>query len=132
MKSMIEQVREFHELFGVDCPSTPSIPNKKIVKLRISLIREEFKELRKAFEEGDLVAVADALSDLHYVITGTSLACGLPENELFSEVHRSNMSKANEDGSVNRRADGKILKSSRWSPPNLESIIKRKKKEMED
>lgn len=120
---MIKQVREFHETFGVACPSAPSIPDESVVKLRIDLIEEEFKELKKAFSEGDLVEVADALCDLHYVISGTSLACGLPEDELFDEVHRSNMSKANEDGTIIRREDGKILKSSRWSPPDLKSII---------
>ncbi len=120
---MIELVREFHRVFGVPVATVPTIPSQKVIDLRIDLIDEEFTELKKAFAAGDIVEVADALMDLHYVISGASLTCGLPENELFVEVHRSNMSKANEDGTVIRRPDGKILKSARYSPPNLKHII---------
>jgi len=121
--SMISKVREFHDTFGVSCASSPTIPDYSAIKLRLSLIEEEFEELKKAFAGRDIVEIADALVDLHYVISGTSLACGLPEDALFAEVHRSNMSKANEDGSVNRREDGKILKSACWSPPDIAQVL---------
>ena len=122
-KSMIARVREFHEVFGVPIAKTPTLPPPEVEKLRIDLIEEEFNELKRAFEDRDLVQIADALADLHYVISGTSLACGIPEDACFEEVHRSNMSKAQEDGTVLRRADGKVLKSSRYTPPELRRIL---------
>lgn len=77
-KSMIARVREFHEVFGVPIAVTPCLPPPEVEKLRIDLIEEEFRELKHAFATRNLVEVADALADLHYVITGTSLACGIP------------------------------------------------------
>jgi len=43
--------------------------------------------------------------------------------ELFDEVHRSNMSKLDENGSPVYREDGKVLKSKLFSEPDLESIL---------
>jgi predicted HAD superfamily Cof-like phosphohydrolase len=93
----------------------------------VSLIQEELNEYRHAAEAHDLVEVADALSDLMYVVLGTYVSHGLQDlaEALFAEVHRSNMSKLDENGQVIYRADGKVLKSARWSPPNLEAVLAR-------
>ncbi len=47
--------------------------------------------------------------------------------DLFNEVHRSNMSKLDENGERIVRRDGKILKSSLYTPPNLNTIIEANK-----
>ena len=93
--------------------------------LRVSLIQEELDEYRAAAEAGDLVGIADALSDLMYVVLGTYVAHGLqdPAEELFAEVQRSNMSKLDENGQPIFRADGKVLKSKLFSQPDLQSIL---------
>jgi predicted HAD superfamily Cof-like phosphohydrolase len=56
---------------------------------------------------------------------GTYVSHGLQDlaEALFAEVHRSNMSKLDANGQVIYRADGKVLKSDRWSPPDLGSIL---------
>ena len=79
--------------------------------MRVSLIQEELNEYRHAAEAHDLVAVADALSDLMYVVLGTYVSHGLQDvaEALFAEVHRSNMSKLDATGQVIYRADGKVL-----------------------
>jgi len=41
----------------------------------------------------------------------------------FREVHRSNMSKLLEDGSVLRREDGKVLKGPNYSPADIHSVL---------
>jgi hypothetical protein len=35
------------------------------------------------------------------------------------------MSKLDEGGNVLYRADGKVLKSNRWTPPDLRSVLER-------
>lgn len=89
-------VSQFHNMFGHPVLDTPQIPDKKRSDLRRALIREEFKEFEEAVEAGDLVAVADALCDILYVLSGTILEFGLKEKFplMFAEVQRSNMSKA--------------------------------------
>lgn len=121
--SMVEKVAEFHQTFGVEIKDQPAIPNWRVKELRIALITEEYKELIKAIENDNIVEIADGICDLHYVVSGTSLAYGLNEDKLFAEVHRSNMSKATADGKVLKREDGKILKAETWTPPNLKRII---------
>lgn len=126
MKRQLDQLVEFHRVFGAHVEDAPTVdlPNE-VIALRVSLIQEELNEYRQAAEAHDLVAVADALSDLLYVVLGTYVAHGLQEvaEALFDEVHRSNMSKLDENGQVIQRADGKVLKSARWSPPDLAKIV---------
>src|SRR5215203_4820223 len=89
-------VAEFHRTFQHPIPGTPAIPAENRCKLRVALLDEELKELEVAILEKDIVAVADALCDLQYVLSGAILEFGLGEKfaALFEEVQRSNMSKA--------------------------------------
>jgi predicted HAD superfamily Cof-like phosphohydrolase len=128
---MIDELRmleEFHRVFGAHMASAPTadLP-EEVISLRVSLIQEELNEYREAAEARDLVGIADALSDLMYVVLGTYVAHGLQDlaKPLFAEVHRSNMSKLDADGKVHYRADGKVLKSSLWTPPDLQAILER-------
>ena len=128
MASMYESVREFHEATGLEVRDKPldEFQDKEYLELwqlRYDLVKEEFLEFQDAMEGGNLVDVADAIMDLHYVLSGTSVSFGIPEDECFAEVQRSNMSKLGPNGEVNRRADGKILKPDTWTPPDLHSII---------
>lgn len=120
-----DMVYEFHEKFGVPIRLKPGFPSQDRIKLRIALIHEEYLEFLLALQSFDLIKVADALCDLHYVISGTSLEFGLPENTLFEAVHLSNMSKLWKDGKVHYRDDGKILKPETFNEPDLKTIIER-------
>ena len=119
-----EMVKEFHEAFGVTNQEKPGFPDERTRSLRIDLIDEEFNELIDAENDGDLVAVADALADLDYVINGMALQYGINLDDCFAEVHRSNMSKLGEDGKPIYREDGKILKGPNYFKPNLEQFVK--------
>lgn len=92
----INKVKEFHELFNHPILDTPQIPSKERCKLRITLLREELKELEDAIDSDDVVEAADAFTDLQYVLDGAMLEFGMLhiKESLFEEVHRSNMSKA--------------------------------------
>ncbi|BAX79176.1 pyrophosphohydrolase domain-containing protein [Labilibaculum antarcticum] len=121
----LEKVNEFHKAFGVNIEKAPTIPAKERCELRQNIIQEEVDELKAAWESGNLVEVADALADIHYVIMGTVLEFGLQDKypEIFSEVHRSNMSKLDEHGKPIYREDGKVIKSDLYSKPEIEKII---------
>jgi predicted HAD superfamily Cof-like phosphohydrolase len=100
-----EKVREFMETFGQEVLTIPQLPDKKVRELRKYLIAEELDELAVAIEDEDLTEIADALTDLLYVVYGAGHAFGIDLNKCFDEVHRSNMSKL-EDGKVILRDDG--------------------------
>jgi predicted HAD superfamily Cof-like phosphohydrolase len=149
----LELVAEFHRTFHHPIQSEPVIPDPKRCDLRVALIAEELKEFEVAIKEGDIVAVADALADIQYVLSGAILEFGLGDKfkALFEEVQRSNMSKAcatedeakqtvdyykKKDGTecyykeasgkwlVYRTADNKTIKSINYSPADLESIVR--------
>lgn len=122
---MVAMVAEFHRKFGIT--HDPEFKNSLKVALRYDLINEEVNELDEALfdETGELrqdidkVEVADALGDILYVVLGAAEAWGIDINRVFSEIHRSNMTK--EGGG--RRADGKILKGPNYSPPDLSFVL---------
>lgn len=119
-----DMVREFHDTFGHPVADAPGpIPDDR-AWLRYDLIAEELGELFQAITDGDMVEIADALTDLKYVVEGASLEWGIPLDDCLSEVHASNMSKLGEDGKPIYRDDGKILKGPNFWEPDLESVLK--------
>ncbi len=138
-------VMEFHEAMGAPVLSTPCVPSRERIQLRLRLIGEEFLELLEAcdapgfaFEEAkhwigqvisgcghpsdvDIVEAADALADLDYVVEGTRLEFGINGAPIAREVHRSNMAKRG--GSV--REDGKFQKPPGWTPPDIAGELRR-------
>lgn len=116
-------VRDFHQKFGAYIGSVPAIPPVEERRLRVALIMEEAKELCDAILNNDLVGVADGIADLMYVTAGTSVSYGIDIAPIFIEVHRSNMSKVWPDGTVHRRADGKVEKPPTYSPADLEPLL---------
>ncbi|MBD2704270.1 nucleoside triphosphate pyrophosphohydrolase family protein [Spirosoma sp. BT702] len=149
----LNQVAEFHRTFHAPVLESPQIPSEARSQLRVALLAEELDELRDAIAENDIVAVADALCDLQYVLSGAVLEFGLGHQfkALFDEVQRSNMSKAcltveeaeatvatyqskgvpchfiESDGKylVFRDADHKTLKSVNYSPADLVGVLER-------
>jgi predicted HAD superfamily Cof-like phosphohydrolase len=148
----LNQVAEFHRTFKHPILPVPTIPDAKRCQLRVDLIAEELKELEEGIAHKDIVAVADALCDIQYVLAGAILEFGLAGKfkALFDEVQRSNMSKTckteeearrtvayynKKDGTesyivkeddkflVYRKSDNKTLKSVEYSPADLKRII---------
>ncbi len=146
-KSSIEQVEEF--MVTTNQPTTNKVGEiNDRLGFRISLIEEEAKELKDADNFYDIV---DALGDIQYVLDGMIIEMGLRnyKDEIIEEIHRSNMSKF--DDTINdakltaekylgegimvynkkvkdkiityREGDNKVLKSIRYNPPDLQSII---------
>jgi len=117
------RVVEFMETFSQEVKTSPEFPDDEIVDLRIKLIKEELQELQDAIAAKDIVEVADALTDLLYVIYGSGAAFGIDLDACFEEVHDSNMSKLMPDGTVKYREDGKILKGPDYFEPDLKKVL---------
>jgi predicted HAD superfamily Cof-like phosphohydrolase len=119
-----EMITQFHRAYGQAAPDHAITLPPDVQELRYKLIDEEYREYEVAVNARDLVAIADALADLVYVVVGTAVAHGLTRfDEIFAEVHRSNMSKLGADGKPVIRADGKILKGPSYTPPNLGPLL---------
>lgn len=138
-------VREFHEACGLPVGRKPRKIDDERALLRLRLIAEEVAELVCAMsgrderadllahtldnlfagewthgsEDVDLAAIAKEACDVHVVVSGTCVEYGLPEDDVYVEVHRSNMAKA--DGPM--RADGKKLKPKGWTPADVAAVL---------
>lgn len=121
--SNFELVGDFMEAFGQEVHCEPNWPDFSTRELRLDLIQEEFEELQEAIDNKDMVEIADALTDLLYVVYGAGHAFGMDLDECFLEVHESNMSKLGPDGRAIRREDGKVMKSENFFAPNLAPIL---------
>ena len=119
---------QFHRAFNLPMRQLPSADvDPALAKLRVVLLEEEVGEFVAASEGGDLNGIADALADIVYVAYGTALTYGIDLDAMLHEVHRSNMSKLGSDGKPLIREDGKVLKSERYFPPDIESVLRLQK-----
>ncbi len=124
----INKVKEFHETFGLDFHETPNADlSDRIIELRHRLMQEENDEYLEACRQKDLTLIADALGDKLYILFGTIIAHGLQYKieEVFTEIHRSNMSKLDDEGKPIYREDGKIMKSKNYFLPDIQSVLER-------
>jgi len=127
LKEKIKAVAEFHEVFKIGNANEIKLIDEKDYTLRYNLIKEENEEYLEACKNNDLVEIADALGDQLYILFGTILKHGLQHKieEVYDEIHRSNMSKLDDNGEPIFREDGKILKSTNYFKPNIKSILER-------
>lgn len=127
MKKQIKQLIEFHEKFGVPINDKPTIPEDSRILLRHNLLMEENSETFIAANCKDKVEVLDGIIDSLYVLLGTALEYGMQDVlvDAFDEVHKSNMSKLNKDGTVKRNSNGKVIKGDGYKKPNLKKILKK-------
>lgn len=120
-----EAVLEFHKTYNVPI----NVPfTEELVDLRVSLCVEECKEVEEELwlnspEFIDKKRLTKELADLLYVTIGTAVTFGLPLEEVFNEVHKSNMSKLGEDGKPIMRSDGKVLKGKNYKEPDLDKFF---------
>jgi predicted HAD superfamily Cof-like phosphohydrolase len=122
----LAQVLDFHEAFDLPREPLPSAYVTDVVaRLRVRLLREEVEEFAAATERRNLVGIADALADIVYVAYGSAVTYGINLDAVLSEVHRANMSKLDEQGRPVLREDGKVLKSARYCPPDVPTVLER-------
>lgn len=121
--SNFEKVGDFMEAFNQEVLYVPTLPDFNLAALRLDLIEEEVQELRDGLGNQDLLEIADALTDILYVVYGAGHAFGIDLDDCFNEVHRSNMTKLGEDGRPLYREDGKVMKGPNYEEPNLLQFV---------
>lgn len=104
--------------------TNPELTNERHAQaeLYLQLVTEEYNELKEAFQNNDLIEIADACADLKWVIEGLEHSLGIPQQSVWDEVSRSNMSKM-VDGKLIKRADGKVLKPDTFVQPNIKKAL---------
>ena len=131
------KVKEFHKKFNLDVDSQP---RESLLSLRSKLILEEANEVSEVLNEMSMSVIQGKpvtkeqtehllkeLADLQYVLSGTVVALGNIKTDNFDAainlVHKSNMSKLDNDGNVVYDSKGKVLKSDNYKVPDLSQLI---------
>lgn len=92
--------------------------------LYAGLIAEEADEWRSEYLRDTQEAQLKELADLVYVIYGFANAKGWDLDEAVRRIHINNVGRCIQpDGSVQRRADGKIMKNPDYPKVNLIDLI---------
>lgn len=126
MKELLDSVSEFHRTYRVPMQDAPLImPSEDLVALRHRLMAEENEEYLDAARAGNQVEVADALGDQLYILCGTIITHGMQDliEEVFREIHRSNLSKLGADGQPLYREDGKVMKGPNYFRPDIAAVL---------
>jgi len=119
-----EKVGDFMEAFGQEVLYIPTMPDFNLSALRLDLIEEEVQELRDGLGKKSMLEIADALTDILYVVYGAGHAFGIDLDDCFHEVHSSNMTKLGADGRPLYREDGKVMKGPNYREPDLTKFVR--------
>ena len=112
------------EKFMRACDQTVEVFNQDQFKLYVSLIDEESKELTVAINNNDQVETLDALIDILVVTIGAIHSMGADAEGAWKEVMSTNFAKIDrETGKVRKREDGKVLKPTGWTAPELAQFL---------
>ena len=107
------------------CDQTVHTYNSDQYDMYLDLIDEETQELRDALTAHDRVEQLDALIDILVVTLGAIHSGGFDGEAAWKEVMRTNFAKIDPTtGKVIKREDGKVLKPSNWSAPQLAQFVK--------
>jgi predicted HAD superfamily Cof-like phosphohydrolase len=117
----IKQIYDFQQRYQREIGVYGQKPSPDVLELRVRLIHEELIELVSAWREEPIINCYKELIDLMYVVFGAAADFGLHPDlveQIFDEVHKSNMSKGTNGQPVFNEA-GKVLKGDDYTPADL-------------
>ena len=114
--TLLDQAKEFRDAYFVSTGPEQNMTQK-------SLIDEEWSEFHEAFYFENEHEQLKELCDLVYVCYQFAANKGWDLDEAMDRVHKSNMSKLDENLRPIYRADGKVLKGPNYKPPNLTDLL---------
>jgi predicted HAD superfamily Cof-like phosphohydrolase len=126
VSSYYTDVVAWHRKFGVPVADHPVNLTPERMTLRCGLMHEEGREFWAELalpDQPDLAKVAKEAADVLVTVLGTMAELGIPFDAVWAEVMASNNSKADPDGTVYKRADGKVLKGSHYREADIASVL---------
>ena len=116
MKQLLKDVETFQrDITGIEPAASLTLVSEDYVIARGNFMSEEVTEFMDAAMEGDIVGVADALTDVIYVAVGTALSMGIPLDKVWDVVHAANMKKVK--GTTKRGIANDAVKPDGWIGP---------------
>lgn len=126
MLVILEEVAELMaEMIAPNKKSSGVMVNKAtIIQDLFGVIKENILHMDDDYFYVDHEKFAKEAADLHYVTYGTEAAFGINADAAMAEVHRSNMSKLDDDGKPIKNEHGKVLKGPNYKPADMAGVLK--------
>jgi predicted HAD superfamily Cof-like phosphohydrolase len=113
-KSVTEMVQEFASVTG----QSPT------AHLYASLIQEEYDEWQSEYLHNTKGPQLKELADLVYVVYGYASGGGWDLEQALQRVHENNLGRCvQDDGTILRSDEGKIIKNPKYHKVNLEDLV---------
>lgn len=100
--------------------------NRKRDDAAIVLLNDAISRANLVLAHHPLVSEDDVDRNLAYIeiiVRGIAASYEIPLDDIFSEVHRSNMTKSWPDGSIKKDAGGKVIKPPTYEPARIAEIL---------
>lgn len=119
---VFEETRELLQALGVDATVGFFDDAGHYVTRSLFHVDLDVETTEQYFEQNfDLIDVADGCADVSVVVTGTLVACGIPDVHLLEVVDKNNLDKFGPGHSL--REDGKLIKPPGHQPPDIGSVL---------
>jgi predicted HAD superfamily Cof-like phosphohydrolase len=86
-----KKVAEVMHAHGVPIALVPTFPTEEEFAFRTKFLDEELTELKLAFEQENIVDMADAIADIVTVAMGLGAVMGLPMDLVLDAVNHANL-----------------------------------------
>lgn len=120
-------VRSFMVACGLPVDLPLNTDDRDIVAKFLVRFDEAGQDLEEAIGYLDRTATAQTAADLIYILAGVMETFGLDTDEILSVIHRSNLSRINEDTGKPFQVDenGKVGRGPEWYDPlsEIEDIV---------
>jgi predicted HAD superfamily Cof-like phosphohydrolase len=116
--TLLDQAEQFRTAYSLETTGITVRPLQK------TLIDEEWSEFHEAYHHESDENQLKELADLIYVCYQYAASQEWDLDEAMRRIHKSNMSKLGPDGKPIYRADGKVMKSPKYTPPILTDLVK--------
>lgn len=124
-----DAVREYREHMGYPVNDKPQRLRKDRIDACLNSVYEELEDFRDTLTRRNntisIVWGAYTLSNLVSAVVGIAIEMGIPFDEVFEEVHRSNMTTPIDDEYGTVDENGRVRLPPVGSPPDILSIIRK-------
>lgn len=124
-----DAVREYREYMGYPVSDKPRRLPKDRIDASIDAVLEELEEFRDTLSQPStttsVVWGAYSLSNLVSAVVGIAIEMGIPFDEVFEEIHRSNMTTPIDDDYGTIDENGEVRMPPTGVPPDILSIIRK-------
>ena len=125
MDKLMENVAAFRKACGEPVSTNPHLLTQDREDRNAKLILSKIDhDLTTEMHEGNLVGIAKGIAEAIYTLVGTALEYGIPLDNVWEEIHFTNMAKVDPaTDMVAKTPSGTIIKPAGWKQPNIKKAL---------